>query len=95
MATYAQTQSVNTKPVKTTFVDVSVNFSDAGFDYPPIITATTIINPTYAPGTYNDVFTVSVYGVSTSGFTARVFRSDSQAGWDMPVSIGFIAMSAG
>ncbi len=95
MATYAQTQSVNTSPVKTSYVDVSVDLSAASFSYAPVVTSTVIIDPSYAPGTYKDVFTVSVYGITTSGFTARVFRTDSQDGWDMPISIGFIAMSAG
>jgi hypothetical protein len=69
---------------------VSVSFSPALTDI-PVVLANTVQDPTY-PGPINDTFAVSITSVSTSGFSANVYRVDfGPGGWDQILSLGWVA----
>lgn len=84
-------------PTKGSTLDFDVTFPTA-FPYAaPIVTATVVITPSYhSSGPFPDAFATNVYNVTKTGFTVRIYRvdSDTGVGWEMPLSLGYVAQAA-
>ena len=76
----------STTQLKTIAVSFSPGLSDI-----PVVVANTVQDPTY-PGPINDTFAVSITSVTTTGFTANVYRVDfGPGGWAQVLSLGWLA----
>ena len=42
-------------------------------------------------GTFPDAYTVNVFNITNSGFTARVTRIDAHKGWGMNLELNYLA----
>lgn len=81
---------------------VSVTFQPA-FPATPVVTANTIQGPDYHGKPITDTFAVSITSVSTTGFTANVYRVDNilgnvtnpsaGGGWWQQLQLGWMAYS--
>jgi hypothetical protein len=75
---------------------ITVDFP-ANFATNPIVVATTLQDPSYSAGSIDDTFAVSITSVSTSGFTANIYRVDNigagGGGWGQNLMLNWIALA--
>jgi hypothetical protein len=76
----------------TQLAKVTVPFPQPFSTVPVVVANTVQTDPAYPPGSIGDTFAVSITGVTTTNFTANIFRVDAgPGGWGQKLSLGWAA----